>query len=55
MERLHLERLNLVPNLPIYIVALITWLGVLLYLFRLEKITRDLERQVDSATHRDEK
>ena len=50
-----MEQLNLTQNLHAYAVALITWLGVLLYLFRLEKMTRDLERQVDAAAHRDQK
>lgn len=49
-----MEQLNLTQNLHAYAVALVTWLGVLIYLFRLEKMTRDLERQVESAACRDD-
>lgn len=38
--------LNLNQNLPIYLVALVTWLGVFAYLVRLEMLTRNLEKQV---------
>lgn len=41
--------LNLSQNLPIYLVALVTWLGVFAYLVRLEMLTRTLEKQVDAT------
>jgi CcmD family protein len=47
-------RLDLSQNLHTYAVALITWLGVLFYLVRLEKMTLQLEREVERATHRQE-
>ena len=43
------SRLNLTPNMAPFVVALITWIGVFLYLLRLEKLTRQLEREVERA------
>lgn len=40
---------SLRQNLPILIVALFTWFGVIAYMVRLEKLTRNLEKQADSA------
>jgi hypothetical protein len=40
---------QLMQNAPILIVALITWGGVLAYLFRLEMLTRTLEKQSELA------
>lgn len=39
----------LIKNAPIVIVALITWGGVLAYLFRLEALTRAVEKQAELA------
>ena len=44
-----MEQLNLNHYLHVYAIALVTWLGVFLYLFRLEKMTRQLERDVERA------
>lgn len=41
--------LNLSQNLPIYLVALVTWLGVFAYLLRLDALTRALEKQAQSV------
>ena len=49
-----MEQLKLTQNLHVYAIALVTWLGVLFYLFRLEKMTRQLERDVERATHRED-
>ena len=44
---------NLQQNLPVLVVALLTWGGVFLYLLRVERLTRDIEnrlaRQEDST------
>jgi hypothetical protein len=41
--------LDLGKNLPIYLVALITWLGVFVYLLRIDAMTRALEQQARVA------
>jgi len=48
------SRLDLTQNLHIYAVALVTWIGVFLYLLRLERLTRDLEREVERAVRQRE-
>lgn len=44
-----MENFNLTPNLAPFAVALVTWLGVLFFLFRLEKLTKQVERKVAAA------
>ena len=44
-----MDTFNLTPNLAPFLVALVTWLGVLFFLFRLEKLTKQLERKVEVA------
>ena len=44
-----MNNLDLSQNLPIYLVALITWGGVFAYLVRLEMLTRTLEKQAEAA------
>ena len=39
----------LMQNWPIVLVALITWLGVFVYLMRLDAMTRALEKQAQSV------
>ena len=46
------SQLNLTPNVAPFVVALVTWSGVFLYLLRLERLTRQLEREVERATAR---
>ena len=41
--------LNLSQNLPIYLVSLVTWLGVFAYLLRLDAMTRALEKEAQSV------
>ena len=48
-----MNNLDLSQNLPVYLVALVTWLGVFAYLMRLESLTRALEKQVNA--NRDER
>jgi hypothetical protein len=49
-----LSRLDLGQNWPIYLTALITWLGVFVYLVRLEILTRAVEKQADAARRADD-
>jgi len=41
---------NLQDNLPVLIVVLLTWGGVFLYLLRVERLARELERRVGDLT-----
>ena len=48
------SRLDLTPNVAPFVVALVTWIGVFLYLLRLDKLTRHLEREVERAARQRE-